>query len=71
MSDDAQQRKDRAEKLRQRIRRPADGSPGSTPADGEPPQGESLKDRVERRMRELDEADRNGRPSPSDDANTP
>lgn len=83
MSDDAQQRKDRAEKLRQRIRRPAPGSSGPTPpggeppegepADGEPPEGEpregeSLKDRIERRMRELDEADRKDhRPSSGDD----
>ncbi|WP_331741765.1 hypothetical protein [Streptomyces sp. NBC_01006] len=67
MSDDAQQRKARADKLRQRFRRPEPGSPGPDPADEEPSEGESLKEGVERRMRELDEADREDHPPPSDD----
>ncbi|MFK0050248.1 hypothetical protein ACIQU4_40340 [Streptomyces sp. NPDC090741] len=67
MSDDAQQRKARADKLRQKIRRPEPGSSGPDPADEEPSEGESLKEGVERRMRELDEADREDHPPPSDD----
>ncbi|WP_371614190.1 hypothetical protein [Streptomyces sp. NBC_00454] len=71
MSDDAQQRKDRAEKMRQRIHRPAPGPAGPTPAEDEPPEGQSLKDRIERRMRELDEADRNDHPPSSGDDGAP
>ncbi|MEU9305108.1 hypothetical protein [Streptomyces sp. NPDC048269] len=65
MSDDAQQRKARADKLRRRMHRPASGSSEPAPADEEPPEGESLKEGVERRMRELDEADREDHPPPS------
>ncbi|MFH7598763.1 hypothetical protein WDV06_27255 [Streptomyces racemochromogenes] len=50
MSDDAQQRKERADRLREMIRRP-----GSKHAS---PERESLHEGVERRMRELDEAER-------------
>ncbi|KOU14861.1 hypothetical protein ADK52_36545 [Streptomyces sp. WM6372] len=67
MSDDAQERKDRADKLRQRFRRPEPGSSGPAPEDEEPPEGESLKEGVERRMRELDEADGEEHPPPPDD----
>ncbi|MFE2552310.1 hypothetical protein ACFXGI_27710 [Streptomyces sp. NPDC059355] len=67
MSDDAQQRKDRAGKLRQKFRRPEPGSAGPAQADEDPSEEESLKEGVERRMRELDEADREDRPPPSDD----
>ncbi|WP_327256349.1 hypothetical protein [Streptomyces sp. NBC_01244] len=69
--DDAQQRKDRAEKMRRRIHRPAPGSSGPTPADAEPPDEESLKDRIERRMRELDEAERKDHPPSPDDDDAP
>ncbi|MFI5666269.1 hypothetical protein [Streptomyces sp. NPDC051704] len=57
MSEDAQQRKERADRLREMIQRPESKSkpkPGS-------PERESLKEGVERRMRELDEADRENR----------
>lgn len=67
VSDDARQRKDRADKLRQKFRRPDPGSSGPAQADEEPSEGESLKEGVERRMRELDEADREDHPPPSDD----
>ncbi|MFE9629716.1 hypothetical protein [Streptomyces sp. NPDC006463] len=57
MSDDAQQRKARADRIRQKIHRPGADAPGPAPAADEPPEGESLKEGVERRMRELDEAE--------------
>ncbi|GAA0277801.1 hypothetical protein GCM10010302_14330 [Streptomyces polychromogenes] len=53
MSEDAQQRKERADRLREQIRRPK--------AEPEPPERESLKEGIERRMRELDEAERKTR----------
>lgn len=67
MSDDAQQRKARAEEIRRRIARARLGSsePGAAPE--EPREGESLKEAVERRMRELDEADRTAHPPSADD----
>ncbi|MFJ8164225.1 hypothetical protein ACIRBY_25325 [Streptomyces sp. NPDC096136] len=55
MSEDARQRKERVDRLREMIRRPG-AEPGS-------PEQESLKEGVERRMRELDEADREDRPN--------
>ncbi|WP_158734486.1 hypothetical protein [Streptomyces sp. NRRL F-2747] len=67
MSDDARQRKDRADKLRHKFLRPEPGSAGPAQADEDPPEGESLKEGVERRTRELDEADRADHPPPSDD----
>ncbi|KJY28856.1 hypothetical protein [Streptomyces katrae] len=53
MSEDAQQRKERADRLRKMMRRPE--------AKPEPPERESLKEGIERRMRELDEAERESR----------
>ncbi|MEU8431552.1 hypothetical protein AB0F18_01345 [Streptomyces sp. NPDC029216] len=53
MSEDAQQRRERADRLRKMIRRPE--------REPEPPEQESLKVGVERRMRELDAADRENR----------
>ncbi|MEU4954662.1 hypothetical protein [Streptomyces lavendulae] len=63
MSEDAQQRKERADRLREMIQRP-----GAKP---EPPEQESLKEGVERRMRELDEADRENRRNHQDDQSSP
>lgn len=63
MSEDAQQRKERAERLREMIQRP-----GTQPG---PPESESLKEGVERRMRELDEADRENRRNHQDDQGSP
>ncbi|KIF05920.1 hypothetical protein PL81_10490 [Streptomyces sp. RSD-27] len=63
MSEDARQRKERADRLRERIRRP-----GTEP---EPPEHESLKEGIERRMRELDEADREHHRNRRDDQGSP
>ncbi|GLV87770.1 hypothetical protein Slala03_74590 [Streptomyces lavendulae subsp. lavendulae] len=66
MSEDAQQRKERADRLREMIQRPG--------AEPEPPEQESLKEGVERRMRELDEADREDHrnsPNRQDDQSSP
>ncbi|MCX5610355.1 MULTISPECIES: hypothetical protein [unclassified Streptomyces] len=67
MSDDAEQRKARAEEIRRQIARARLGSPEPDSAPGEPREGESLKEAVERRMRELDDADRTAHPPPPDD----
>ncbi|MFE3581819.1 hypothetical protein [Streptomyces vinaceus] len=63
MSEDAQQRKERAERLREKIRRPE--------AEPDAPERESLKEGVERRMRELDEADRKRRRNREGDHDRP
>lgn len=64
MSDDAQRRKARAEEIRRRIARATARSSEPAAAPEEPREGESLKEAVERRMRELDEADRDEQPPP-------
>ncbi|WP_328929451.1 hypothetical protein OG429_36040 [Streptomyces sp. NBC_00190] len=72
MSDDAQQRKARADRIRQKIHRPGADAPGPAPAADEPPEGESPKEGVERRMRELDEAEGDEHaPSSGDDGEAP
>ncbi|RPF30051.1 hypothetical protein EDD96_6605 [Streptomyces sp. Ag109_G2-6] len=63
MSEDAQQRKERANRLREKIQRPE--------AKPEPPERESLKEGVERRMRELDEAEREDRRNRQGDDDRP
>lgn len=63
MSEDAQQRKERADRLREMIQRPE--------TKPEPPEQESLKEGVERRMRELDEPDRENHRNRQDDQGSP
>ncbi|MEW1636847.1 hypothetical protein AB0469_22560 [Streptomyces sp. NPDC093801] len=63
MSEDARRRKERADRLREMIRRPE--------TKAESPEQESLKEGVERRMRELDEADRENRRNRRDDQGSP
>ncbi|MGR4878323.1 hypothetical protein ACIPUC_02655 [Streptomyces sp. LARHCF249] len=72
MSDDeASQRKERAQEIRRRIARGArEASEPAAPSD-EPPEGESLKEAIERRMRELDEADGDEQPPAPDERDGP
>lgn len=70
MSEDAQERKARAEEIRRQIARArSDTSKPDEPE--EPPQGESLKEAVERRMRELAEAERDEHPPDEDEREDP
>ncbi|MGW0752309.1 hypothetical protein [Streptomyces sp. NPDC002587] len=67
MSDEAQERKARADKIRKKIHRPGSEPPEPEPSADERAEGESLKEGVERRMRELDEADRDDQPPSAGD----